>query len=70
MKIKKINLNNTGIIKKQKINFKEIIFYILIIIFLVLLWISQKPRLDAYNDCYMAKYQDWSFPCELGYRGH
>lgn len=68
MKIKKINLNNTGTFEKQKSksNFKEIVFAILLIIFLVLLWISQQPRLKAYNDCYMAKYQDWSFPCELG----
>lgn len=39
---------------------------ILVAVFSIWLWISQKPRLDAYNDCYMAKYKDWSTDCELG----
>lgn len=40
--------------------------FIAIVICLFLIWLSQKARLSAYNDCYMAKYEDWSTDCELG----
>ncbi len=44
---------------------KEITLIIITTIFIVVLWISQQPRLDAYNDCYMDKYEDWSTDCVL-----
>lgn len=36
------------------------------VIFGVWLVSKQIPRLSAYDDCYMAKYEDWSTDCELG----
>lgn len=45
---------------------QEIILIVIGIILLGLLYLSQRARLQAYNDCYMAKYQDWSTDCELG----
>jgi len=42
------------------------LLYILAAIFLIWLVLAQIPRLKAYNECYMEKYQDWSTECELG----
>jgi len=61
-----------NIITKQPItkSKREWVLITIIALLMVVLWISQRPRLKAYNDCYMSKYEDWSTDCELGGRAH
>lgn len=43
------------------------LFLVLILTMVMAVFSStQEKRLKAYNDCYMAKYQDWSTDCYLG----
>lgn len=44
---------------------KDLALIVLVTILLAVLWIVNGPRLEAYDDCYMAKYQDWSTDCVL-----
>lgn len=45
---------------------KDWILAIVVILGLVYLYAVNQPRLQTYNDCYMLKYQNWSYPCKLG----
>jgi len=42
---------------------------ILAVAFLIVLGVLQLPRLKAYDECYMAKYEDWSTDCVLTMKG-
>ena len=75
--IKKINLNflpceilvppivktetSTSLISK-----KDTITIALVILGLIILWIINTPRLNAYNDCYMENMKNWGGCKELG----
>lgn len=41
--------------------------YIFTIAGLIILWLLNRGRLQAYNDCYMSRYENWDTDCELGY---
>lgn len=47
-------------------HYRDILVALAIGIALAILYISQKPRLDAYNECYMQNYQKWGSCPNLG----
>ena len=47
-------------------HYRDILIALALGIALAILYISQQPRLKAYNDCYMMNYEKWGSCQELG----
>jgi len=47
-------------------HYRDILIALAIGIALAILYISQQPRLKAYNDCYMMNYEKWGSCPNLG----
>jgi len=47
-------------------HYRDILIALAVGIALAILYISQQPRLKAYNDCYMMNYEKWGSCQELG----
>jgi hypothetical protein len=51
---------------RTSLNYKTALFALLALSILTLLYLLNKPRLEAYNDCYMTNYKEWGSCKELG----
>jgi len=52
-------------------NKKDFLLVIFVLIFLLVLWLLNRDRLRAYDECVVIRTtKDWNYPCELGRRGY